>query len=112
MRTSLAALLLLLGCATVPGPYSDPEGVQLSLFGDRKCSDPVYGQTAMQCCQEHDNSFTVGGTRQDFHIANAEFLVCMLLWDVPLTVALDRYEAVSHLGWKSWNELPTRTRGP
>ena len=90
----------------------DPHGVQLPLGGDRQCSDPVFGQLALQCCSEHDLAYWAGGTRQDFHLANAEFLACMLLWDVPPEIARARYEAVEAFGWGSWRESKHRTRGP
>lgn len=93
--------------------WSDPQGVQLPLFGDHGCSDPVFDQAAGQCCTEHDIAFAAGGTRQDFHLANAEFLACMLLWDVPPSIAYARWRVVDGpLGWEAWNEQPHRTRGP
>lgn len=106
----LCAPLVVLGCAC--DGWQDPQGVQLPLFGDQRCSDPVFDQAAMQCCTEHDVAFAAGGTEQDFHLANAEFLACMLLWDVPPTVAYARWRAVERFGWSSWTEREHRTRGP
>lgn len=61
---------------------------------------------------QHDNSFWVGGTRQDFHLANAEFLSCMLLWGIDPEIAYARWGAVERGGWDSWKLRPNRTRGP
>ncbi len=112
MRRWAFALLLLVGCAA-PGPYSDPEGVQLPLFGDRKCSDPVFRQTAMQCCAEHDNCFAFGARwtpdgrklsdSASFALCNVEFEACMVSWGVPPWVAAKRREAVDRFGWGSFN---------
>ena len=112
MRRLVLIVPLALAACTVPGPYSDPQGVQLPLFGSRDCSDPVFDQMAMQCCSEHDVAFAAGGTYQDFRLANAEFEVCMLLWGVPPDVAYARRRAVDIWGWESWHETEHRTRGP
>lgn len=110
----VVAVVLLAGLTACVSGYSyvDPQGVQIPLGGDRVCSDPVYDQMAPQCCSEHDNAFWVGGTEQDFHLANAEFLACMLLWDVPPEIAYRRWRAVDTLGWSVWTLRAERTRGP
>jgi hypothetical protein len=113
-RLTLAALLAL-GCASgEPGPHSDPQGVQLSLFGDGGCSDPVWRQMAMQCCVDHDQCYAFGARwtpdgrklsdRASFHLCNAEFLTCQLRWGVPPDIAEIRWRAVEALGWGSFNQ--------
>ena len=77
--------------------------MQISLFGDRMCSDPVYGQIATQCCMEHDIDFAVGGDEAAFHVANDKFLGCMLRWGVPRDVALARWLALEEFGRGSFN---------
>lgn len=99
-------------CASDFDPYADPDGVQLSLFGDRRCSDPISGEVAGQCCQDHDLCFALGGTEQDFAICNAAFLDCMLRWDVPPHVAESRWLAVRDLGRRSFRWHDQRTNGP
>jgi hypothetical protein len=103
-------VLLLAACT--PGPFAKPRFIQLGLGGDRACSDPVFGQLAAQCCIEHDNAFWAGGTVQDFHLANAEFLACQLLWGVDPEVAYARWGAVERGGLDSWTLREQRTRGP
>jgi hypothetical protein len=115
VRRALLSALVALSCAgSDPGPHSDPQGIQLPLFGDRKCSDPIFGQTAMQCCSEHDNCYAFGrrwtpdgielSDRASFHLCNAEFLACMLRWGVPPDVAEIRWRAVEELGWDSFHQ--------
>ena len=105
----VAVSLLALACAT-PGPYSDPDGVQLPLFGDQRCSDPVFGQMALQCCSEHDNCFAFGARqtpdgrerlsdRASFALCNVEFEACNLAWGVPPWAAKLRREGVDRWGW-------------
>lgn len=96
-------------CAT--DPWADPQGVQLPLFGDRKCSDPIGVQVAEQCCGFHDNAYAAGGTEQDRAIADAEFLLCMLMWDVPPDIAELRWWAVRRHGKDSFHHTGHRTRG-
>jgi hypothetical protein len=120
-RQAILAALLALGCASgEPGPHSDPQGVQLSLFGDSRCSDPVFGQMAAQCCTGgdgeagHDNCFAFGARwtpdgrklsdRASFHLCNAEFLTCQLRWGVPPDIAEIRWRAVERLGWGSFHQ--------
>lgn len=110
MRLALAAVLLL-GCSWEGWPWTDP-AVQLPLGGDRKCSDPVFGNAALQCCEDHDSSYWVGGTDQDRFTADAEFLACMALSGVPEDIATARYEAVRRFGRGSWNYTTQRTRWP
>ena len=107
-RGALGVVIALVGCAG--DPYADPDGVQISLFGDRMCSDPVYGQIATQCCMEHVNCFAFGGTEENFHACNDEFLGCMLRWGVPRDAALARWLAVEQFGRDSfrWSAHPTR----
>lgn len=113
----LSVLALLLVGATCSS-HQDPEGIQLSLFGDRRCSDPVFDQMAMQCCVGsadelgHDNCYAAGGTEQDRFTCDAEFLACMALWGVPPSVAEARYRAVRRWGDESFHYTEERTRGP
>jgi len=108
--------MLFVACGT-PGPYSARE-IQLPLGGDRKCSDPVLGQTAMQCCTGwegyagHDNCYWAGGTEQDRFACDAEFLACMAIWGVPEEIAEPRYRVLRKLGGGSFNYREHRTRGP
>ena len=103
----LAAVLLLAGCATYQDEYA-----QLPLFGDRKCSDPVFGQMADQCCFEHDRCFHARGRwapdgeplsdGQAFRLCNVEFEACMLEWGVPPKIAGARRKALDYFGRPSF----------
>jgi len=102
------AFYVVLACAS----YDDPQGVQLPLFGDRQCSDPVYGQLAVQCCYEHDNCYAYGGDQNAFHACNHEFAACLHVWGVDHEIAEARYNAVRLFGRGSFRWSKHRTRGP
>lgn len=117
---TLLATLLMASCAC--DGWQDPQGVQLPLFGDQRCSDPVFGQAAMQCCTGwtdsrgfhhigHDNCYAAGGTEADRFACDAEFLACMAVAGVPESIAEARYKAVRRYGEDAFRYQEHRTRG-
>ena len=108
----VCVLVYAAGCIGAPDPWAS--NIEGRLYGSQygECSDPVYGQLGAPCCAHHDACFERGGTLQDFHLCNAEFLSCQLVWDIPPDIAEARWLGVREFGLPHFELKDQRTRGP
>ena len=107
MRRSLGAGLLC-AVALVGGCLSlDPFALtrEAMTTHEASCSDPVYGQVAEHCCQEHDEAYARGGTEADRAHADHKMALCSLEAEVPNDVVEARFWVLRHslIAWTRFN---------
>lgn len=110
----LAAALLALSCAYLgPAPETQP-----SLWGSDGCSSSPDLQAGVQCCDEHDLGYRIGGPWGDWsergrHVEDAKLALCLLLHrEIPEGAARLYYRGVRAAGRGAWERNRERARGP